>query len=269
MTKIKEQPAPIGHNHPPFDPATIVDLEILADQVREAYQFKFDRRDELMAGIAAWLERCPNITADDEQAYATDLAAQIMAEIDAIHGKPGSIHTVAKEPFLKGGRIIDGILKGELADRLRAALEPVQKAMKDYAIAKHKAAVAAQQEAARKAAEEAAAAQAALRPSSTEDEHQAALDAEQAAIDASATAAHSKPAANTRTYGDFGATSGLRGTWKVRITDVDKVPRAYMMPDMAMIEAKMQSSRGPKKGPPTAQIPGVEFFEDFSLAVRR
>lgn len=258
-----------GHNLPPFDPANIVDLAILGDQVRDAYKFKFDRRDELLAGLNTFMADAANgITDDEHQAAATDVVAQIMAEIDAIDGPKNSIRETSKAPFLKGGRIVDGILKGELADQMRTAIEPLKYIMAKYAVDKHNAAMAAARQAEKEAAEEAVRQQAALRPSSSEADHQAALDAEQAALDAAA-AANVKVSDNTRTYGELGTSSGLRGTWKARVIDVEKLPRAYMMPDMAMIEAKMTSSRGPKKGPPTAQIPGVEFYQDFSLAVRK
>jgi len=122
----------------------------------------------------------------------------------------------------------------------------------------------ASREAAAKAAEEAAAAALANKP----DDLEAAMEAEQAVLDAAETTnlTYSKA---SQTRGDLGGMSSLRGKWKARVTDQTKLPVWALMPDMIIIEAKMNQSKDKKTGAPTIEIPGVEFYQETSLSVRR
>lgn len=224
----------IGHNKPPFDPAEIVDLARLPEQLRETYAFKFERVKALVDSANSWLVSFPTITEPDAAANATDRLAQIKAEIDACHGRPGSVHTLAKEPFLKGGRIVDGVLNVELADPLRKAAEALSRPLKAYH--EHQAAEAArkareERDRLQKEAEEAAARAAAA--AVTEEDLEAAMIAEQEALQA-AEAVSDKPAL---VRGDYGSSSGLRGKWYAKILDATKIPPAYMMPNIDMINA--------------------------------
>lgn len=51
-----------------------------------------------------------------------------------------------------------------------------------------------------------------------------------------------------------------RRTWKWRVTDPTAIPRAYMMVNEKMLDAKARTEKG------NAQVPGIEFFEDFNFA---
>lgn len=256
----------IGHNRAPFDPAEIVDLEALPAQLRETYKFKFDRAKALVDATNGWLKSFPTITKPEAAANATDRLAQLKSEIEACHGKDYSIHTVAKAPFLKGGRIVDAVLNAELVDPMRKAVEALSKPLLAY----HES---VRQEAARKAKEEAARLQkeaeaaAALMAKSavTEEDLEAAMEAEQAAMEAEA-AAPPKPAL---ARGEYGTSSGLRGKWKARVVDADKIPRQYMMPNIDLISAAVKTSPKDGRGKPTINITGVEFYFETSLATRR
>ena len=276
---MTEKPPTIGDNLPPFDPKDIVNLKILADQLRAAYKHKFARRDELIAAAENWKANHTItddegktylvVADDDDQAASTDQLAQILSEIDSCHGKPNSVHTLAKEPFLKGGRVVDSVLNVELAGKLREAAGPLQIAMTTYAKAKEDRIRREQQEEAQRLADIAQkafeAAQANQAPASLED----AMQAEQDALDASEAATNIKSPEASRTYGELGTVSSLAGTWKAKVTNMDKVPRAYLIANMPVIEAAMKSSRDKKSGKPTIVIPGVEFEFEQSLRVRR
>jgi hypothetical protein len=45
------------------------------------------------------------------------------------------------------------------------------------------------------------------------------------------------------------------------------IPAAYMTPNLVLIEAAMKTSRV-KSGPPTAVIPGVEFYLEEKIGNR-
>src|ERR1700757_2189617 len=96
----------VGGNIPEFDPKTVVDLKILADQLRAANAHLCTERDGYLVALATWLAAHPTIQTDEEQKEATDILAQHRTFIAAV----GPVHEAAKEPFLSGGRIVDATL---------------------------------------------------------------------------------------------------------------------------------------------------------------
>ena len=265
----------IGHNRPPFDPETVIDIATLADWLRETFAHKFARRDALLAGIGQWVEnhtfevngkKVVAIADDADQAASTDQLGQILTEIDGIYGKKGCLHETVKAPFLQGGRIVDTILKGELADRLTAESAKLQGPMREYQIARAVRLQREAEEAAARAAADAAVAAASLAPDAGADDLDWAMEAEQAALDAQTRAATVKP---SLVRGDMGTTAGLRGAWKAYVRDLDKLPRDCLMANMDVITAKMKSSIDKKSNQPTIKIPGVEFVFEQNLSVRR
>ena len=259
----------LHHNNPPFDPAEIVDLEILPAQLREAYKFKFDRAAELVKAGIKWLDEHPqsNHITDIDASNATDRLAQLKAEIDACHGKPGSIHGIAKEPFLKGGRIVDAVLNAELTDPMRKVADKLTVILKAYH--EHLAAEAKRmaQEEANRLAEEAARKSITHVQNFSDEDLEKQMLAEQEAAEAAEAAARAVKPAIVR--GDYGTSSGLRGKWKARIADVDKIPRQYMMPNIDMIGAALKTAPKEADGRPSLTIPGVEFYFETTVATRR
>jgi hypothetical protein len=251
-----------GHNLPPFDPATLVaDNLILADQLRAFYGHLFAEQAMLVANALKWLEAHQGgIKDDDDQAIATEIVAQLKTVLDAYHGKPGSAHTTAKEGYLEGGRIVDKVLNAELAGPVRACIQDMVLTMQSYAQRKLREAQALAAAAAKKAADEAAA----RAPTS---DPMAALQAEQDAMDAAAVA--SQPVGQqSQIRGDLGGMSSLRGKWAIKITDESKIPRQFMMPNVILLKAAMDSSKD-KSGRPTAVIVGVEWVLETTLAIRK
>lgn len=276
--------AAIGHNGPP-GPTPIIVTDTLADDLRMEWAHLFARRDALLAAVTAWVEDHPRGVVDAEDArIASDQLGQVLREVDVIDKSASSgIRAEVKRPIIEAGRIVDGIFKGELADRLRAAAERLRTPLAQFERARQAAIRAEQerqrQESQRIAAEEQQrreaeaarlAAEAAARP--LDDAALArAIEAEQAAMDAGSVpppAPAPPPRETQRIYGDMGSVSHLATTWKAVITDPAAVPRQYCVPSQALIDAAMKASRV-GKGPPTISIPGVEFAEDASLRTRR
>jgi hypothetical protein len=256
----------VGSNFPPYDPDIIVDLERLAAQLRDTYGHLFKEMDTLVSAANNWVLRHQKIENDEEQGLATEQVAQLLTALDAYHGKPGSIHTVAKEPFLKGGRIVDAVLNVELAGPVRAAIEDLKKPMKAYAEAKAKWKREAEQAEMDRRANEAFEQ---ARNFASAGDMQAAMQADQDALDTLALGAQASISKASQTRGDLGGLSNLRGKWKARVVNICLVPREFMMADLSLIEFKMNQSKDKKTGAPAIEIKGVEFFQETSLSIRR
>lgn len=261
--------AGIGDNHAPFDPKDIVNLEILAAQLRDTYSHLFKEQaallknaEDIMAGLVDGVKN------DEQQATLTEQVAQLLTLLDAYHGKPASVHTVAKEPFLKGGRIVDAVLNAELAGPVRDMAERIKKVMKVYIDAKVKREQEERRAEAARQAKLAEERQAALTPKSTDTDLEDAMAAEQAAIDAAANAERSV-AQVSQVRGDLGGLSSLRGKWLAKVIDEDKLPRKYMMPNKEAIALALAQSKDKKTGKPTIEIPGVEIYQETSISIRR
>jgi hypothetical protein len=253
-----------GHNLQPFDPKEIIDLETLAARLRDTYAHLFTEQAALVAAAENWKATHPHGIADDEdQGAATEQVAQLKTVLEAYHGKPASVHTLAKEPFLHGGRIVDAVLNAELAGPIRAAIDDLLRPMDAYAKVKLRQAQEAAQAAAARAAREAEIALA-----GRASDPMLALQAEQDAMDAAAEAA-APVGQQSQVRGDLGGMSSLRGKWVVKIVDPKKIPREYMMPNLEVLKAVMDVSKNKKTGVPSAVVDGVEWVLETKLAVRK
>jgi hypothetical protein len=275
---MSETAAPaIGHNSAP-----LIEIEGLKEKLARDWAHLFEKLAEFQAAFGRWEgkhvvkdanERVVRtvVLDDDDQGKCGDFLAQLQGWIKTIDGADGSIRAQVKEPVLQASRIIDGTFKADLADRFRVMATGVHAAMEDYAKAKAAAARAAaeaeRQEAFRiaaakqKEAEELA--RLAAKRNAQPETLEAAMEAEQAALDAQHDASLVPAAAPmtadvSRTYGGLGSVSSLSTRWTIKIVNADLIPREFMMPNMAMLEAKMESSRV-KKGPPTNPPAGVEY----------
>jgi len=59
----------------------------------------------------------------------------------------------------------------------------------------------------------------------------------------------------------------MRTVWRWRVTDAQAVPREFCSPDAARIDAELRGALKDNEAPP--EIPGVEFFQEAQMAVRR
>lgn len=255
---LSDAPAGLGHNQPP---------EVtLADRLKEAHAATFAK----LEALAELANGAPKEVATDQQ--AADIA-QIAADAGDLRRDLDEIRKAEKEPFLTGGREVDGLFREpiERAERIDKAL---MGRVTNYNKAKAARELAAQQErersereaadTARKAAEEAAAA------GRTEDamaELETAVHHEDKADDIAQAAP--SVADTTRIHTEGGVTVSTKKEWTFEITDTTKIDlnalRDFIKPDA--IEAALRAFVKINKG--TRQIAGVRIFEDMKATRRR
>lgn len=276
-----------GDNLPP-----LIDVDDLKPKLLRDWGHLFEKLKEFEAAHERWFEKHVvrdehgkvlrlTILDDDDQGRCGDFLSQLNGWAKTIDG-PGndSIRAKVKEPVLQASRIIDGTFKAELADQFRRLAAGVHAPMEAYAIRKadeakrvaEAARQAAMAEAARKEKEAQDLARQAAAKNAAPEALDAAIDAEQAALDAQHAADlvpvdAPKASDASRTYGTLGSVSSLRTNWQVEIVNADLLPREFMMPNMALLEAKMKSSRV-KNGPPTNPPAGARYVEVRKLGNR-
>lgn len=200
----------IGHNQPkPPTPEEI--RELLADENADLIR----RRDELLDAV----QRVPEtIEAEDTCGHVSDFVKQISAA-----AKMADTRRVgAKEPYLAGGRTVDGFFK-TIAEPLDKAKKTINARITEF-LRRKEAEERRAREAAERAARESAEAERReaermAREAADDAALDAAIEAEHRAKQAEADrlaadkAAHVKAAELSRTRGDYGAVASLRTTW--------------------------------------------------------
>jgi hypothetical protein len=168
------------------------------------------RQKEILAGIERFLKAYPVIPDEEVQAKASDFAGQRGA-ISSFITASDARHKTEKQPFLDGGRAVDGFFK-TLTVKVAEGRESIRERMTAFAVkleeqrreaARKEAEAAAER--ARLAAEEAA-------KTMTDEKLDAAADLA-AQADRAEAKAEAKPAELSRTYGAMGGISSLRTTW--------------------------------------------------------
>lgn len=198
-----------GSNNPPTD------ANPLRERLLETAAGLVVRAGELLAAEA----RLPAITDDEASGKASDFVKMVHAAWKAAD----SDREREKEPYLAGGRTVDGFYKKEIIDPLDGLKRRVQGKITVYLRAKE-----AEERARREATErEARAVEAELRKAAekraaemkTATDLDAAIIAEReaeaarAVLVAAEAAASAKAAEMSRTRGDLGALSSLRTFW--------------------------------------------------------
>lgn len=253
------QIATIGHNRPPSE------IDALKFALEANHADLLTRRDELISGV----ERAPaEVTDEFTAALYADFIDQIGKEAKAVD----ATHTTVKKPHLEAGRAVDAFFKA-ITDPLEVAHKTVKARQKKYLDAKADAERKARIEAERLAREAAEVAAKAARETEAAIQSDADLEkavqvAEQAAVahTAAVAAAHAlaaKPAELSRVRGTA-AVSSLKTFWTHTVTDVDAVPRQYLMVNVDAIKAAVKAA--PKDGDKIAlTIPGVRIYQDTRL----
>ena len=250
-------PAQMGDNQPD-----------LATMLREDHADLITRRD----GLHAAVERVPE-TVDDEQTAkdVTDFIKQIQACIKRANAK----RVDTKEPFLEGGRQVDGFFKA-ITDPLGADKKEIERRLTVYQQARAAEERRRREEQARldREAAEAAASEAAAREAALQSEEdlpaavQAEIDAELAAEAArkSQREADAKAADMSRDRGEFGGVASLRTYWTFEFTDyahIDlEVLRAHL-PRGAVEQAMRSFIKADGR-----EITGARIFEETQSVVR-
>lgn len=201
----------LGHNAPPPD---LLVGEALTERLRDEHAALIRRKDDLLAAA----QRVPAVTDDDAAGKVSDFIAQLKGCAKAAD----TARVGEKEPYLAGGRSVDGFFKGIISP-----IEDVEKKVRNSLTIYHREKEAEERrrrmEAERIAREEAEArrreaedAARALRDQqSLEDAIAADKAARLAEADAvkAAQAAAAKPADLSRIRGEYGAVSSLRTEW--------------------------------------------------------
>ena len=204
-------PAPLHHNNPPPD---LLVGDALRNRLADESAALIRRRDDLLAAEA----RLPVIDSEDVARKVSDFVKQIAAAAKAADGA----RVAAKEPYLDGGRVVDGFFKA-ISDPLATLKKNVERKLTEYLREKEAAERARRLQEEREARERAEAARReaeALAQSARDAESlDAAVEAEKEADRATADAikasreADAKAADLSRTRGEFGAVASLRTHW--------------------------------------------------------
>lgn len=194
-------------NNPPTD------ANPLRDRLTESYADMLTRAEELVAAAA----RVPECTDDEIAGKIGDFVKQCAAHQKLLD----TTRVGEKEPFLAGGRTVDGFFNVP-KERLEKALVPVRGKVTVYLRAKAERERREAEEAARRQREEAArlAREAAEREAASKAESAALMDkaaaVETEAVKAEQSIADAKPADFARTRGDLGSVSTLQRRWTFR-----------------------------------------------------
>jgi hypothetical protein len=199
---------------------------LVGDALREKL---VEEHAALLHRTASLLEagpRVPEITDDDLAAKAADFVKQITAAMKAGEGA----RVAAKEPYLEGGRVIDGFFKKRIDEPLLALKAFVSQKITVHLRAKADRERRDREERERlaRAAAEAARREAEERERALRDEAtlKAAIEANKAAERAEADAIHAekdakaKPADLSRMRGEMGAVTSLVERWE--FADLDR-----------------------------------------------
>lgn len=254
----------LGDNRPPPD---LLTGEPLREQLRDENMALLKRRDELLAAA----ERIPEIGDDSTAGRVSDFLKQLTALAKAADGK----RVDHKEPFLEGGRTVDGFFKA-ITDPVDRTKKAIEKRLTDYLRAKadaerreREAEARRQREEAERLRLEAEAREAAARDQQSLDR---AIDAETKADTAAADAREAEKAAEvkaaelSRTRGEYGAVASLRTTWTF-----DEIDRARLdlealrqhLPSDALEKAVRSFIRAGGR-----ELAGTRIYETTSATVR-
>jgi len=234
----------------------------------------------LLTKSANWDKHRPEIQSETQAEAATNLGVALK---DA-EGAEDAAFSVAKRPYINGSRAIDRAFSAR-RDPIKAAKLAMGKRSGAW-LDRLEAARKAEQERQLKIAQEENRKREELAQQRRDVEASASLGApvrpEQIAIDeaaeiAAATAAHAaltaaqENAGPVRTVTDYGTSSGLRKTWKIRIVSAKDVPRAYCSPDETLLKAALKAEVALAKienRPPAQIIAGTEIYEERGVNYR-
>ncbi len=257
-TTVAASPGP-GHNQGPLDLSLILNADQLLADLQADTTALFARTEELVAAFARFQDATKDgITSDDMLARAGDFSRQMSAHLTTIDARRVAI----KKPVLDAQRTIDGFFKRDLSDPVDAAKTAVGRKADAYVREKQRQeAAAAAAAAARQRAEAQRLAEEAERQQSSRL-MDAAVEAE-----AQAAAVEAAPPAPVQVRSDYGTTVGTRrGPWKVRVTDITKVPPQYLAVNEPVLLATARTD--PRIDAGEQPVPGVEFYREIKASIR-
>lgn len=252
-----------GHNEPPAE------VDNITARLTEEHADLLKRRDALLDAV----DRVPETIDDEAQA---NKVADFIKQLQACVKNADAIRVDEKEPYLDGGRRVDGFFKGGIVEPISAAKKKVEARLTAYQRKVAEAERKRREEAERKAREEAERARkeaeeraAALRE---EEDLEAALAAEEAAKKAAEAAAQAEREANakaadySRSRSEHGSVASLRTVWTFADLDraaLDLEALRDHLPAAALDSAVRSFIKAGGR-----QLRGVRIYEDYSTVVR-
>lgn len=254
----------LGDNKPPAD---LLVGDSLRDKLRDENYELIQRRDQLLDAST----RIPPITDDDVAGKVSDYIKQLSALVKASETN----RTGAKEPYLEGGRNVDGFFKA-ITDPVEKVKTDTQRKLTTYLREKEEAARRARQEEERLAREAAEAARKEAERLAADAADAAGLDsaigAEKAAEAAQADlvkaerASDVKPAELSRTRGEYGSMSSLRTQWvfdEVNRDEIDLETLRFHLPSDGIEKAIRSFIKAGGR-----ELKGTRIFETTAAVVR-
>lgn len=246
---------PTDHNQPP-----------LTDALKEDHADLVARRDELLDAF----KRAPTEVAD---ADTNGKMQDFMKQIDACAKRSEALRKDRKEPFLEGGRQVDGFFKS-VTDPLAKAKKALGARVTDWLRRVEAEERRRREEEARRAQIEAKRAeQEALARMETADADAGEVDeamdeaivsaemARKATDDAAANAAEL-----SRQRGEYGSVGSLRTTWAFEVLDIHDVDLGTLRPHLAIAAVEQAIRSFVKAG--GRDLKGVRIFEEKTAVVR-
>ena len=231
----------------------------LAQQISENLREKHPDVVKRSGDLAGMIDRAPTAVDNEDDA---NKVSEAVRQCSAFLKMAGELRVSEKEPYLEGGRAVDGFFRN-LTDTVEKTKNALLRVRTDYDVAVERAARQRREEEARKAREEAEriAAEAKTR-----------ADLERVAVaESRAEEAHQATkvtaAELTRTRTDTGVTTSLRSEWDFEILEARKVPRKFCVPDPKLIKAAVKSAVTADNDCPL-EVAGVRIFLKHVSQVR-
>jgi len=251
-----EAPPPIGHNAPP--PELSPGEKALAAQA------------ELLARVEPIAERANKLPKAINSEEDLETITPVVVDAKSLSSDIEKARKAEKEPYLEGGRAVDGAFN-PIKERVDRIVKVFEGLASDFQRRKIEAQRIADAEEARKAEARAAKlreeADAAKRPETAQRRHDLADAAEADAERAAGLAARGN--AEIAKVKTTGGTASARGVWTFAIEDFDKVDLNAIRPFIPReaIEQGLRAYVKIQKG--AAKLEGVRFFEDVKASFRR
>ncbi len=231
--------------------------EIIVDHLSGQFASMLERSQDLLNGVARFHESYKGGIPDDEiAAKLTSFVKQIKTTAKDVEAQRGAV----RRPFDDAVKAIDGFLKSSVSDRLTDAARGLERVLGDYQARK------ASEERARREARAAAAAAEASRASAEALRTQeiSLLDRAVEAASAADTAARAAAAPTRdlgRTRGSMGGTAQLRKHYDFEVSDLSKVPLAFITVNRSLLLGHIRASKG------EVEIPGIKIIVTDSTVV--
>ncbi len=250
------------------DGRVVIDANVMREYLGEEISTLTARKAELLGSVG----RVPATIADDEGARKV---ADLIKLIAACIKNAEADRVSRKEPFLEGGRVIDGVFRGVTEPLTRAKTDVERKLtlyQREVAEAERRrreeVARAERAEAERLAIEAAECEAEAATDADIDDAISADALARQREADAVAAqrAAEAKPAELSRQRSDYGAVASLRRFWDMEGLDRETIDINALRPFLPLDAIEKAVRAFIKAG--GRELKGVRIFENTATTVR-